>query len=314
MNRNVAMNKNVIKSKKQLLIGIALFTVYLFWGGTYLGMRVAVETIPPFIMAGTRFLTAGFILYIWARLQGVKRPGKEHWKGTAIVGALLLLGGNGMIAWAEQLVPSGIASILVAMVPIWMIILGLIGKNGRKPNLGVVIGIFLGFVGISVLVMSSGRTVGHLGVDLVGIIVLLLASLSWAGGSLYSRHAKQPDSTMLATGMQMLAGGALLFIVAIFTGEWSRFHIAKVSLHSYLGLGYLILLGSIVAYNAYIWLLKNAEPAWVSTYAFVNPIVAVFLGWAIAGEQITRGSLMAAVIIIVAVVIITFYRDRGKEE
>lgn len=307
------INRESTGTRKQILIPLALGAVYLFWGGTYLGMKVAIETLPPFIMAGLRFLTAGAILYLWARGAGVGRPTPRQWRGAAAVGALLLVGGNGLVAWAEQRVPSGIASLLVAMVPIWMLALGLLDRKGaskgRWPNAGVVLGMILGLAGIAVLVGGTGNALRHQGLSPVGIGVLLAASISWAGGSLYSRKASLPDSALLGTAMQMLVGGGLLLLVALFLGEWPRFHPAAVSARSCLALGYLILFGSILGYNAYIWLLKNAEPAWVSTYAFVNPVVAVFLGWALLGEELTGRSLVAAIVIIAAVGMITIFRD-----
>lgn len=291
-------------------IPIALLMVYIFWGGTYLGMRVAIETIPPFIMAGFRFVTAGLILYLWARANGAERPKKEHWKGMGIVGALLLLGGNGVVAWAEQTVSSGIASLIIATVPLWIILLNWVGKDGKRPNFGVAVGILLGLSGIALLVLQSNGVTDDRGIHPIGITALLFAALSWSVGSMYSRNAKQPDSPLLGTALQMIIGGLLLFVASIFLGEWSKLDLSQISLRSYIALGYLIIFGSIVGYNAYIWLLKNAEPSLVSTYAYVNPIVAVFLGWALAGEQVTLYSLFAAVIIITSVIIITIFRNR----
>ena len=284
----------------------ALLAVYFFWGGTYLGMRFAVQTIPPFLMAGTRFLTAGLAVYLYARLKGAPRPMLKHWIDAGIVGALLLLGGNGMVSWAEQLVSSSIAALLVATVPLWMILLGLLAKDSRRPNATVCAAVALGFVGIAILVLPS---TGPGRIDPWGTVALLAAAFFWSLGSLYSRRARQPGSPLLAVGMQMLVGGALLLAGSGLGGEWSRFHPQQVSARSLYGLGYLILFGSIVGYNAYIWLLKNADPTWVSTYAFVNPIVAVFLGWLLAGEQLTARSLWASAVIVLSVVIITVNRN-----
>lgn len=302
-----------IVKRRQMIVWLAFAAVYLFWGGTYLGMRVAIETIPPFIMAGSRFLIAGLLLYIWARVKGAARPGRDQWRGAAVVGALLLLCGNGVVAWAEQGVPSGIASLLIGTVPIWMIVLGMFGKNSKKPTFGTLIGIILGFTGIAILVVNPGKMAFDRGVNPLGVLAIVIASLSWAGGSLYSRKATLPNSALLSTAMQMLAGGAFLMMFATVLGEWSRFHLAQISARSIVGFGYLVFFGSIVAFNAYIWLLKNAEPAWVSTYAYVNPIVAVFLGWAVAGEKLTGSSLIAAVVIIAAVVMITMNRRKESQ-
>jgi len=285
----------------------ALLAVYFFWGGTYLGMRFAVQTIPPFLMAGTRFLSAGLAVYLYARLKGAPRPLARHWIDAGIVGGLLLLGGNGMVSWAEQVVASSIAALLVATVPLWMLLLGLLAKDSRRPNAVVCAAVALGFAGIAILVLPSGSGLGR--IDPVGIAALLAAAFFWSLGSLYSRRARVPGSPLLAVGMQMLVGGALLLLASGLGGEWSRFHPAQVSARSLFGLAYLVLFGSIVGYNAYIWLLKNADPTWVSTYAFVNPIVAVFLGWLLAGEQLTLRSVWATAVIVLSVVIITVNKN-----
>ncbi|MGX4585951.1 drug/metabolite exporter YedA [Paenibacillus chitinolyticus] len=297
-------------TSKFLGTAAALMSVYLFWGGTYLGMKVAIETIPPFTMGGVRFLSAGLILYVLARLTGEKRPNAKEWKSAGITGALLLLCGNGVVAWAEQRVPSAIASLLVATVPLWMLVFGWMGRSRNKPSAGIVIGLLLGFAGIVILVAHPGSTSGG-NLDMLGIASLLLASVSWSIGSLYSRKAKLPESPLLSTALQMIIGGALLLIAALVLGEWSGLQPSTITLRSYAALGYLIAFGSIVSYTAYIWLLKHAEPVLVSTYAFVNPVVAVFLGWSLAGEQLSPNSLTAAVFIIAAVVVITLSR-KGK--
>ncbi len=308
---NTSIQAPEAENAKLFVIIAALLSVYIFWGGTYLGMKVAIETIPPFIMAGTRFFIAGGILYALARVKGEKRPGVGEWKGAGIVGALLLLGGNGVVAWAEQRVPSSIASLLVATVPLWIIVFNWAGKKRKRPTMGVSTGVLLGFSGIAVLVLRSGGT-GNKGIDTIGILALLLASVSWSAGSLYSRSAKLPESPMLSTAMQMLVGGVLLILASFLLGDWSKLHLSEISLRSFIALGYLIVFGSIIGYTAYIWLLKNAEPAWVSTYAFINPIVAVFLGWFLANEQLTANSLIAALIIIVAVIVITVFREKRQ--
>lgn len=296
---------------KLMSILIALLAVYIFWGATYLGMKIAIDTIPPFIMAGVRFIIAGIILYTVAIFNGVKKPGLEEWKEAGIVGILLLLGGNGVVAWAEQKVPSGIASLLLATVPLWIILFNWLGGKKEKPTPSVIIGIILGILGMGVLVWHSG-TDQHL--DLLGVIALLMAAISWSWGSIYSLTAKLPKSPMLSTAMQMLVGGGALLFLSFFMGNWSKLNISQISFSSYLALGYLIVFGSIAGYSAYIWLLKNAEPALASTYAFVNPIVAVFLGWLIVGEELTVNSLLSAVIIVASVAIITVFREPKKAE
>ena len=292
---------------RPILTLLALLIVYFFWGGTYLGIRLAVRTIPPFLMAGTRFLVAGTAVYAYARLRGAQRPTRDHWLSAGLVGLLLLVGGNGLVSWAEQLVPSGIAALLVATVPLWMILLGLLDRRNPRPSLVVFGGVLLGFIGVGVLVLPSGS--GPDRVSPLGVAALLAGAVFWAWGSLRSRTAKLPASPLLANGMQMIVGGALLVLAGLGSGEGSRLHFASISMESLLGLGYLISFGSIVAYNAYIWLLKHADPTWVSTYAFVNPIVAVFLGWLIAHERFAPRALLATAIIVLAVVIITVTKN-----
>ena len=290
------------------LIALAMASVYLFWGATFLGMKIAIETMPPFLMAGSRFLTAGGALYIFRRLRGDARPTAREWRDAGVVGALLLLGGNGLVAWAEQTVPSSIASLIVASSPLWMAAIG--GLTGMsRPSRGGWIGLVVGFSGIAILVLGSKSSPsGEL--NPLGIGALLLGALFWASGSLYSRRARQPGSPLLWTGMQMIMGGALLLMLSFGLGEFRRFDPALLSARSFIALGYLMIGGSIIGYSAYIWLLKHAETTLVSTYAFVNPVIAVLLGWLVAGERIGGSALAAAAVIVASVVIIT--RSRPK--
>ncbi len=294
-------------------IATAFAAIYLIWGSTYLAIRFAVETFPPFLMAGIRFLAAGAILYPWSRLRGALPPARSHWLAATVVGGLLLLGGNGGVVWAAQRVPSGLTALLIGTVPLWMALLDWLRRGGAKPNNGVIVGLLLGLFGI-VLLVDPGKISGARQVDLAGAAVLILASLSWATGSLYSRRAQLPASPLLATAMEMLAGGALLLIASLLVGEWTRFDSSALSLRSWLALGYLIFFGALVGFTAYIWLLRVSTPAHVSTYAYVNPVVAIFLGWAFAGEPLTVRTLLAAAVIVAAVVIITTYRARGMKE
>jgi len=288
----------------QMRVWAAFAAVYLIWGSTYLAIRFAIETVPPFLMAGARFLLAGVVLYAWMRLRGRSRPTYYHWISAAIVGGLLLLGGNGGVVWAEQRVPSGLTALLITCVPLWMALLNWLRPGGVRPSVAVATGLLAGFGGVTLLV-GPGEFAGGAHVDPVGGLVLLLASLSWAAGSLYSRYARFPDSALLATGMEMIAGGALLLLASAATGEWARLDLGAVSLTSLVSFAYLIAFGSLVGFTAYIWLLRVSTPARVSTYAYVNPVVAVFLGWAFAGEPLTPRTLIAAAIIICAVVLIT---------
>jgi drug/metabolite transporter (DMT)-like permease len=299
-------------SRAQIVMGFA--AVYVLWGSTYLAIRFGVETIPPFLLAGVRHLTAGVLLYGWLRLSGVPAPSRRHWRSAAIIGALMLLGGNGLVTWAERRVPSGLAALIVSSVPIWMTLLyGL--QNRERPHGVVILGLVLGLGGIAFLV-APGRIAGVAGhVDPLGAAALLTAALLWAIGSLYSRRAELPASTLLATAMEMVAGGLILLLTASAKGEWSGFAPAAVSSRSLLALGYLIVAGSLLGFTAYIFLLGATTPARVSTYAFVNPVVAVFLGWALAGEAVTLRTGIAALGIVGAVAIIIRYGGRrGQRE
>lgn len=293
------------KPASGLKIALALGTVYVIWGSTYLAILFAIETLPPFWMAGIRFLTSGALLYGWARWRGAPRPERIHWRSAALIGGLLLLGGNGGVVWSEQRLDSGFAALLVSTVPLWMVLFEWLRKGGTRPTLGVVAGLVLGFAGLVMLVRPGSGG----GFDPFAIGVLLLACVSWAWGSLRSRHVRLPPSPVLATGMEMLAGGALLMVAGLLTGEAGRLDLAGASLKSGLALGYLVVFGAL-GFTAYIWLLRVTSPALVSTYAYVNPVVAVFLGWALAGEPLTGKTLGAAAVILTGVALITVFRNR----
>lgn len=281
----------------------AFAAVYVIWGSTYLAIRFAVETLPPFLMAGIRFLVSGGALYAWARWRGAEKPDWLHWRTATIIGTLLLLGGNGGVVWAEQFVPSGLTALLITSEPLWIVILVWLMPGGHRPTGGVIFGMLLGLFGISLLV-GPGHLLDGRGVHLGGAAVLFLASLSWAAGSLYSSKARLPSSGVLSAGMQMLAGGAVLTVFGTLVGDWNKLAWQSVSARSLLSLAYLAVFGSIVGFSSYFWLLRNTTPARASTYAFVNPVVAVFLGWAFAGEAITPRTLAATVIIVVAVMLV----------
>ena len=286
----------------------AFISIYIIWGSTYLAIRYAVETLPPFLMAGTRFLVSGILLYIWARSRGAAKPTRIHWRNATIAGAFLLLGGNGAVVWAEQSVPSGLTALLVSILPFWLVIIEWIRPPGKRPNAAVILGLVLGFVGIVVLV-GPGNVGGQGDVRPLGALVLIFGSLSWAIGSFWSRDAELPDSGLLTTGIEMLAGGALLFVAAAVTGEFTNFHVRDVSRASGVGLLYLITFGSLIGFTSYIWLLDKVSAARLGTYAYVNPVVAVVLGWAIAGERLSVRTAVAAAIVICAVIIITTSRS-----
>jgi len=293
-------------SRAQIIAAFA--SIYLVWGSTYLAIRYAIETIPPFTMGGIRFLISGALLYIWARYRGAPRPTRLHWRNAVIAGGFLLLGGNGAVVWAEQFVPSGLTALLVSILPFWLVIIEWVRPPRRRPGGLVLIGLVLGFIGIIVLV-GPGNIGGHGDIRPAGALVLIFGSLSWAIGSFWSRDAQLPESGLLTTGIEMLAGGALLLLVGALSGELSRFDIHQVSKASTAGLLYLITFGSLIGFTSYIWLLDKVSPARLGTYAYVNPVVAVLLGWAIAGEKLSVRTGVAATIVICAVALITTARS-----
>ncbi len=288
---------------------LAFAAVYLIWGSTYLAIKVAIETLPPFFMASIRFLTAGTLLYAWTTLRGAPRPARGHWVAAFIVGALLLVGGNGALVWSEERVPSGLAALLLATIPIWMVLLDSFRKGGTKLGGRVLGGLAVGIAGLGLLV-GPAELWGSSRVDPLGAAVLMFGSLSWSVGSLYSRHAKLPPSPFLAAAMEMLAGGVLLIVVGLLSGEGGHLHWAVVSMRSLSGLIYLVIFGSLLGFTAYIWLLGVASTARVSTYAYVNPVVAVFIGWAFAGEPLSARELLATVAIVAAVALIITHRPQ----
>jgi drug/metabolite transporter (DMT)-like permease len=283
----------------------AFGAVYIIWGSTYLAIRIAVETLPPFVMAGVRFVIAGVLLYGWTRWRGAAPPQRIHWRSALVIGGLLLLGGNGGVVWAEQHIPSGLAALLVATVPLWMVLIDAVRPGGTgRPTGKVWAGLAMGLVGVALLI-GPGNLLGGQRVNMAGVAAVLLGALSWALGSLYARQAELPRAPLQVTAMEMLAGGALLLIAATATSQWGQLDITQVSAASLLAVAYLIFFGSIVAFTAYGWLLKTTTPAKASTYAYVNPMVAVFLGWALADEPLTPQMLIAATIIIASVALIT---------
>lgn len=292
----------------KIKIWVSLLLVYVLWGSTYLAIRYAVATIPPFLMAGTRFLVAGLILHAWRRLAGDPAPTRKQWMSAGIIGLLLLLGGNGLLSWAEQNVPSGIAALLIGSVPLWMAAIEAVRPGGARPNWLGVLGLVVGFGGIALLIGPDMAGGSKAQLQPLGIAVLLFASLSWSLGSIYSRHAELPQSALLSTSMEMLVGGAGLIVLASLTGEWHALVLSQVALRSILGLAYLIVFGSMIAYTAYTWLLRNAPLPLVSTYAYVNPLIAILLGSLLAAETLTTRILAAAFVIVGSVVVVNLSR------
>ncbi len=313
------MNTEIIKfnTKRNLIILIAAFAaIYILWGSTYLAIKYAIETLPPFLMAGSRFVVAGLILMTWARFaKDYERPKAVHWKTSFVVGTLLLLGGNGGVVFAEHYISSSLAALLVATEPFWIVLLSWLWLKKSRPNLKTILGIAIGFFGVWLLI--NGQTTNNAAnigsMQFFGTLAVMAAALSWATGSIYGLRSPVPKSSLLTAGMQMFSGGLVLLVFSLIMGEWSTFIIADVSANSWFGLAYLMIFGSLIGFTAYSWLLKNAQPEMVATYAYVNPIVAVFLGWLIAGESFTGQMLIGAGVIVGSVVLITSH-DGDKNE
>jgi len=292
-------------------IWLALLALYIVWGSTYLGIKVAIETIPPFFHAGIRFLISGIILVVWQRAAKQEMPTRRQWISTAIIGTLLLLGGNGLVAWAEQFIPSGIAALIIGSSPMFLVLAEALRPGGVKPNWQAIVGLLIGFTGIFILVGPSNISGSATKINPFGVAALLSACLFWATGSIYSKNADLPKSSLMTTGAQMLTGSVGLFVVSVLTGELSKWDPAGVSMRSIYGLSYLIFVGSLIGFASYGWLLQNAPISLVATYAYVNPIVAVLLGSWFASEKLEPHIWLATAIIIGSVMFIN-NRSRPK--
>lgn len=280
----------------------ALAVVYVVWGSTYYFIRVAIDTMPPLLMGAVRFTVAGSLLYAVAVRAGDRRgdvPTLRHWRSAFIIGVALLTLGNGGVILGEQYIPTGITALLIATVPLFMALFAWLFAGERMRPMTTA-GIAVGLFGV-VLLLRPGANGGA---SPTAMLILLIAPICWASGSLYARRASLPARPLVATGMEMLCGGAVLFIAAAAHGELGQVHLNAVSVRSALALAYLVVFGSIIAFSAYVWLLRNASTPLVSTYAYVNPLVAVLLGWALLGEHITGQTLVAAALIVVAVAMI----------
>lgn len=295
-------------------IWTALGAVYLIWGSTYLGIRFVIETMPPFVSAGVRFLIAGTVLYAFRRLRGDPAPTRAEWGSAAVVGLLLLTGGNGAVVWAEQRVPSGLVALMIGTTPLWIVLMDYLRpwrlwggqSNFARPRPLALLGVVVGFIGVVFLVAGGGPIAGKIAP--LGAAAVIFGTISWACGSLFGRSARLPRSPLLGTGMEMLAGGCGLLVIGTLAGDWARLDPAGITLKSGLALLYLIVVGSWGGFSAYVWLLRNAPTPLVATYAYVNPVVALFLGALLAAEPITPRVLVAAAIIIGAVVLTTSSR------
>ena len=294
----------------KIILGFA--AIYIIWGSTYLAIRLGVETIPPFLMAGVRFLIGGSLFYVYCIYKKAVKPTRKQWLSTAIVGTLLLVGGNGLVSWGEEFVPSGLAALLIATVPIWIVIFNAFHSRGSRPKFTVVVGIILGFLGVIALINPTNIG-GFAEIDHFGALLIILASMFWALGSVYSKYADMPKSMIIAGGMQMIIAGVLLIILSMLTGELQDFELANVTSISLLSLGYLITFGC-VGYGSYIWLLQVTEPSNVATYAYVNPVIALFLGHLLASETISLWTIGCSTLILVSVIIIISFNRKSQKQ
>lgn len=294
---------------KNSRIWIALISVYLIWGSTYLAIRYVVETIPPFMAGGMRFITAGLVLFIWRLSKGDSLPTRRQWRDAGIIGLLLLLGGNGLLLWAEQYVPSGISSLLISTVPVWMVIIESLRPGGEKPTVKAIIGLILGFGGVTLMIGPGELSSEISALHPLGLIALPIAALLWSLGSVYSKSADLPSSSLMTTSAEMLVGGIGMFIVATFRSEWTGFTLGMIENASWIGLLYLTVFGSLGGFVAYAFLLKNAPISLVSTYAYVNPVIAILLGAWVAHESLNGRTILAAMVILGGVLLITTNRS-----
>jgi drug/metabolite transporter (DMT)-like permease len=291
------------EKRAAILLVLAFAAVYIIWGSTYLAIAIGIESFPPLLLPAARHLMAGLILYPLLRWKTGIRPTPVQWRTAIITGLLLLLFGNGGVCLSERTVPSGVAALLVAMVSFWMVLLDWLRPGGLRPLPRVVAGLVLGFGGL-VLLVGPAHLGGSERVNPIGAGILLVASFAWACGSIYSKHGDLPQSPLLGVAMQSIAGGAALWVVGLLAGEGRQLHLGAISARSWIALAYLMVFGSGLGFTAYVYLLKKSSAARVGTYAFVNPVVALFLGWLGAGEAITLRTALAAAVILTAVLLV----------
>ena len=291
-----------------LNVWLALGTVYVVWGSTYLAIAIAVQTLPPLFYSGIRFATAGLILAAWLAIRRVDlRITRRELGGAAVVGTLLLAGGNGLVNVGERTVPSGVAALIVASIPLWIVLYRMIARERIGRDL--LAGVLLGLAGVAILVVPGGLN-GT--IDPVGALILFGATLSWALGTFLSPRLSTPRHALVSTAYQMISGGVVLIVVALGGGELAHVDPARISVQSLVAFGYLVLFGSLIAYSAYTWLLQNASVSLVSTYAFVNPVIAVVLGAVVLAEPITPTTVLGAAVIVVAVAFIIFRQNAAR--
>lgn len=280
-----------------------MLVIYLVWGSTYLAIRVGVETIPPFLMAGVRYSAAGGILFVWLLARGARRPDRREWTSALFLGALLLLGGNGLVTWAEQWIPSSTAALVITSTPLWMAIFDWLFFGGSRPSKRMTAGIVLGFVGVVLLIEAPKEDSSA---PWLALAAMCGATMSWTLGSLFSRRTRHVDPPLLTTALQMLCGGGLMLVTGVALGEVNRLDLSAISWPSWFSLAYLTIFGSLLAFTTYMWLLRVARPAIVSTYAYVNPLVAVVVGAGLGGEPVTANLGVATAMIVSAVALVAW--------
>lgn len=301
------------KEPAKLLIIAAFTALFIVWGSTYLGIMLAIKSIPPFFMLGTRFLVAGIILYFWCLIKGEKTPSLRLFGNVGLGGILMLFLGNGAVTWAEQYLPTGLVAIVVASMPLWFVLLDKRNWGFNFSNKFIILGIIVGFAGVLLLFAGKG-TSGLINdkLKLISFFVLITGTVGWATGSLYSKYKEANVTVTMKAALQMIAAGITAFLTGLICNEQKNFIISNISTQSALALLYLIIVGSLITYMAYIWLLSVRPPALVGTYAYVNPVVAVFLGWLVAGEAITRQQIFALVVILAGVILVNFAKEQKK--
>jgi drug/metabolite transporter (DMT)-like permease len=305
------LNNWLIMKNQKLKTLLAFGAIYIIWGSTYLATRYAIETIPPLMMIGIRSLVAGTILYLISRFKNKEKIKRENIFPLFTLGIMFFLIGHGLLAWAQQYVPSGMAAVLVTPEPLWIMGIEWFFLKDTRVKLRGILGLFLGLVGVVYLIASTtGNTTPNN--DMLGSALIIVSTLSWGAGAVYSRVANVPKSPMLSSGMELIFGGTLVLITSIIIGEPSQFQLNQVTLKSFLGLLYLIIFGSVIAFSAYIWLLGHTSVTRISTHTYVNPVIAVFLGWLFANEQITAALLIATIFIIISVYLVLSDQHREK--
>lgn len=309
------MSSSAQPSRTALIAGFA--AIYIIWGSTYLGIRIAVESMPAFLMASARFLVAGAIVIGFIALTRGFKATARQWRDNAIVGGFLCLGGNGLVSWAEETVPSGIATLIISAGPVFIVLMDWAvlacskdGSRGSKPNALTFAGLGLGFTGLAILVGPDVVATGVNGLDPWRVLGLLGATFFWGVGMMIMRYVRDPAEPFTASGIQMLCGSGWLFLVSLATGELGRFDPSAITGRSLVAWGYLILFGSLIGFSTFTWLMKHSTPAKVSTYAYVNPVVAVFLGWTVLDETVSPRIFVAAAIIIAGVALITVAKNK----